>query len=219
MPARILNGVAVAEAIRAEARPRIQAFQARAGRPPGLAIVLVGDNPASEIYVRNKVKGGGEAGLAVRLERLPSAAALEDLLGLIRLLNGDPTVDGILVQSPLPGVARRRRLAAGLRRHRPRERRRRVSPNQRRTAGAGTTGLRAVHAGRHHRAAGPVGHRDRRHARRRARPVGESSDGRWRRSSWRATRPSRSVIRRRRTSRPSRPRETWSSRRSAGPRS
>jgi methylenetetrahydrofolate dehydrogenase (NADP+)/methenyltetrahydrofolate cyclohydrolase len=102
MPARILNGVAVAEAIRADARPRIQAFQARAGRSPGLAIVLVGDNLASEIYVRNKVKSGGEAGLAVRLERLPSTAALEDLLGLIRLLNGDRAVDGILVQSPLP---------------------------------------------------------------------------------------------------------------------
>ena len=102
MSARILNGVAVAEAIRAEARPRIQAFQARAGRPPGLAIVVVGDNPASEIYVGNKVKSSGEAGLAVRLERLPSAATLDDLLGLIRLLNGDRTIDGILIQSPLP---------------------------------------------------------------------------------------------------------------------
>ncbi|MGH9314387.1 MAG: bifunctional 5,10-methylenetetrahydrofolate dehydrogenase/5,10-methenyltetrahydrofolate cyclohydrolase [Vicinamibacterales bacterium] len=102
MPARILNGSAVADAIRADARPRIEAFRTRAGRPPGLAIVLVGDNPASEIYVRNKAKSGGESGLAVRLERMPASATLEDLLGLVRLLNGDPAVDAILVQSPLP---------------------------------------------------------------------------------------------------------------------
>lgn len=102
MSARILNGAAVADAIRAEARPRIDAFRARAGRPPGLAIVLAGDNPASEIYVRNKMTSGAGAGLAVRLERLPAAATLEDMLGLVRLLNGDRAVDGILVQSPLP---------------------------------------------------------------------------------------------------------------------
>src|SRR5688572_16926551 len=102
MPARILNGTAVADAIRAEARPRVAAFAARARRPPGLAIVLVGDNAASEIYVRGKLKSGTEAGLAVRLERLPAAATEADVLGLVRLLNGDPAVDGILVQSPLP---------------------------------------------------------------------------------------------------------------------
>ncbi|HEX2339767.1 MAG TPA: bifunctional 5,10-methylenetetrahydrofolate dehydrogenase/5,10-methenyltetrahydrofolate cyclohydrolase [Vicinamibacterales bacterium] len=102
MSARILNGARVADAIRAEARPRIEAFRARAGRAPGLAIVLVGDDAASEIYVRNKTKSGGEAGLAVKLERLPSSAAIDDVLGLIRRLNGDPAIDGILVQSPLP---------------------------------------------------------------------------------------------------------------------
>jgi methylenetetrahydrofolate dehydrogenase (NADP+)/methenyltetrahydrofolate cyclohydrolase len=102
MGARILNGAAVADAIRADAHPRIEAFRSRNGRPPGLAIVLAGDNPASEIYVRNKVKSGGAAGLAVRVERLPASAALGDLLALVSLLNGDPSVDGILVQSPLP---------------------------------------------------------------------------------------------------------------------
>jgi methylenetetrahydrofolate dehydrogenase (NADP+)/methenyltetrahydrofolate cyclohydrolase len=100
--ARILNGTAVADAIRADARPRIEAFRARAGRAPGLAIVLVGDDPASDIYVRNKMKSGGDAGLAVRLERLPASATIDDVLALIRLLNGDPVIDGILVQSPLP---------------------------------------------------------------------------------------------------------------------
>jgi methylenetetrahydrofolate dehydrogenase (NADP+)/methenyltetrahydrofolate cyclohydrolase len=102
MPARILNGTAVADAIRAEARPRVAAFTARARRPPGLVIVLVGDDAASEIYVRGKLKSGVEAGLAVRLERLPAAAPEADVLGLVRLLNGDPAVDGILVQAPLP---------------------------------------------------------------------------------------------------------------------
>jgi methylenetetrahydrofolate dehydrogenase (NADP+)/methenyltetrahydrofolate cyclohydrolase len=100
--ARILNGVAVGEAIRADAGPRIQAFRERFGRPPGLAIVLVGDDPASEIYVRNKTRSGGEAGLAVRLERLPSAVTVDSVTGLIRTLNGDGAIDGILVQSPLP---------------------------------------------------------------------------------------------------------------------
>jgi methylenetetrahydrofolate dehydrogenase (NADP+) / methenyltetrahydrofolate cyclohydrolase len=104
MGARILNGAAIADAIRADARPRIEAFRSRNGRAPGLAIVLAGENPASEIYVRNKVKSSAEAGLAVRVERLPESAALGDLLGLISLLNGDPAVDGILVQSPLPGT-------------------------------------------------------------------------------------------------------------------
>jgi methylenetetrahydrofolate dehydrogenase (NADP+) / methenyltetrahydrofolate cyclohydrolase len=102
MSARILDGQAVAAEIRADARPRIEAFTARAGRPPGLAIVLVGDHPASEVYVRGKMRSGGEEGLAVRLERLPAAATEADVLNLVRLLNGDPTVDGILVQSPLP---------------------------------------------------------------------------------------------------------------------
>ena len=71
MTARILDGVAVADAIRAEVRPRVDAFTARAGRPPGLGIVLVGDDPASEIYVRSKLKSAGESGLA----RRPRAAA------------------------------------------------------------------------------------------------------------------------------------------------
>ena len=82
--------------------PAVQAFTARAGRPPGLGIVLVGENPASEVYVRNKVKAGTEAGLWVDLQRLPKTASLDDLLGLVDLLNRSPAHDGILVQSPLP---------------------------------------------------------------------------------------------------------------------
>jgi methylenetetrahydrofolate dehydrogenase (NADP+) / methenyltetrahydrofolate cyclohydrolase len=103
MPARLLDGTVVANQIRTEAAPAIAAFTARAGRPPGLAIVLVGDDPASEIYVRGKLKSAGEVGLRADLERLPSTAALNELLALVERLNRSESHDGILVQSPLPG--------------------------------------------------------------------------------------------------------------------
>jgi methylenetetrahydrofolate dehydrogenase (NADP+) / methenyltetrahydrofolate cyclohydrolase len=100
--ARILDGRAVAADIRQAVLPDVHAFTARAGRPPGLGIVLVGQDPSSEIYVRNKVRAGSESGLWVDLQRLPATASLDDLLGLVRTLNESPTHDGILVQSPLP---------------------------------------------------------------------------------------------------------------------
>ena len=84
--------------------PAVQTFTAKAGRPPGLGIVLVGDNPASEVYVRNKVKAGTDAGLWVDLQRLPATATLADLLSLVERLNASATHDGILVQSPLPAA-------------------------------------------------------------------------------------------------------------------
>src|SRR5687768_12988638 len=102
MSARLLDGNAVAAAIREEVRPAVDAFRARAGRPPGLGIVLVGEDPASEIYVRNKVRAGGETGLWVDVQRLPASASLDDLLALVDRLNRSPSHDGILVQSPLP---------------------------------------------------------------------------------------------------------------------
>lgn len=102
MPAQILDGTAVASQIRAEVAPGVAAFTARAGRPPGLAIVLVGDNPASEIYVRNKIKSAAETGLRAELFRLPATAAIDDVLALVGRLNRSEDHDGILVQSPLP---------------------------------------------------------------------------------------------------------------------
>ena len=102
MAARLLDGNAVASQIRAEAAPAVASFTAQAGRPPGLAIVLVGNDPASEIYVRNKLKSAGEAGLRADLERLPATASLGELLDLIARLNRSEPHDGILVQSPLP---------------------------------------------------------------------------------------------------------------------
>ena len=104
MAARLLDGQAIAAAIRAAVMPDVHAFTAEAGRPPGLAIVLVGDNPASEIYVRNKVRAGTDSGLWVDLQRLPATAAIGDLLALVERLNGSPVHDGILVQAPLPAA-------------------------------------------------------------------------------------------------------------------
>ena len=102
MAARLLDGVAVAQQIRSGVAPRIAEFVSKAGRPPGLAIVLVGNDPASEIYVRNKLKSAGEENLRADLERVPATASLEELLTLVERLNGDDVHDGILVQSPLP---------------------------------------------------------------------------------------------------------------------
>jgi methylenetetrahydrofolate dehydrogenase (NADP+) / methenyltetrahydrofolate cyclohydrolase len=102
MPATILDGVAVANQIRAEVAPAIAEFIAQAGRPPGLGIVLVGNHPASEVYVRGKMKSAGEAGLRADLERLPETASLDQLLAVVDRLNRSDVHDGILVQSPLP---------------------------------------------------------------------------------------------------------------------
>jgi methylenetetrahydrofolate dehydrogenase (NADP+)/methenyltetrahydrofolate cyclohydrolase len=100
--ARLIDGTAIAAEIRASALPGVQAFTARAGRPPGLAIVLVGQHPASEVYVRNKVKAGTDAGLWVEVQRLPATASLDELLQLVARLNASDRHDGILVQAPLP---------------------------------------------------------------------------------------------------------------------
>lgn len=102
MTARILDGQALAARMQEEIRPDVAAFVARHGRPPGLGIVLAGNNPASEVYVRNKVKAGTEVGFRVDLERLPETATLADALALVDRLNRSPVHDGILVQSPLP---------------------------------------------------------------------------------------------------------------------
>lgn len=102
MAARKLDGVACAARIREDVAPRIAAYTQRHGRPPSLAVVLAGKNPASEVYVRNKIKTVGGAGCRAELHRLDQAASLDETLTLVRRLNADPGVDAILVQSPLP---------------------------------------------------------------------------------------------------------------------
>jgi methylenetetrahydrofolate dehydrogenase (NADP+)/methenyltetrahydrofolate cyclohydrolase len=102
MAARRLDGVATAAAIRAELAPLVAGFSAAAGRPPSLAIVLAGDDPASQVYVRNKERAGTETGLDVQVHRLPADVRGAEVLALVRRLNADAVCDGILVQSPLP---------------------------------------------------------------------------------------------------------------------
>ena len=102
MPARLLDGVAVAGDIRAEVRPAVEKFTARVGRPPGLGIVLVGHDPASELYVTSKLRSAGDTGLRADIERLPASASLGELLRVVDRLNRSEVHDGILVKSPLP---------------------------------------------------------------------------------------------------------------------
>lgn len=102
MTARLLDGRAIAAAIRESVLPDVHAFTARTGRPPGLGIVLVGEDPSSEIYVRNKIRAGTDSGLRVDLQRLPGDATLDELLSVVARLNASDAHDGILVQSPLP---------------------------------------------------------------------------------------------------------------------
>jgi methylenetetrahydrofolate dehydrogenase (NADP+) / methenyltetrahydrofolate cyclohydrolase len=102
MSGRRLDGVATAAAIRAELTGRIARFTAVRGRPPALGIVLAGDDPASQIYVSNKLRTAADAGCRADLVRLPADAAVDDALAAVARLNADDTVDGILVQSPLP---------------------------------------------------------------------------------------------------------------------
>jgi methylenetetrahydrofolate dehydrogenase (NADP+)/methenyltetrahydrofolate cyclohydrolase len=98
----VLDGQALATRMQEEIKPQVTEFISKHGRPPGLGIVLVGDDPASQVYVRNKVKAGGDVGFKVDLERMPESATLGDLLALVERLNKSPVHDGILVQSPLP---------------------------------------------------------------------------------------------------------------------
>lgn len=99
-----MNGTEIAKAIRAEVRPAVEAFASTHGRSPGLDIVLVGDDPASHIYVRNKERAGTEAGLVVRVHRLPADSTVDQVLSKVLALNADDSCDGILVQAPLPAA-------------------------------------------------------------------------------------------------------------------
>jgi len=102
MTARIIDGKAFAEAMRARLARQVAALAATHGVRPGLAAVLVGDDPASQVYVRNKEKQAAEAGIASIGRRLPATTGQGELLDVVRALNADPAVDGILVQLPLP---------------------------------------------------------------------------------------------------------------------
>lgn len=102
MTAQLIDGKTIAADIRRELRTCVDARTARGLRAPGLAVILVGDNPASEVYVRNKRKGCEDAGIASSAHDLPAETHQDELLALIDALNADPNIDGILVQLPLP---------------------------------------------------------------------------------------------------------------------
>jgi len=101
MSAQIIDGVALSARLRAALKQRAVTLSAR-GRQPGLGVVLVGDNPASRIYVRNKLKACADAGIHAELVELPVTVAELDVLASIQALNADPSIHGILVQLPLP---------------------------------------------------------------------------------------------------------------------
>lgn len=102
MTATRLDGKALAQTMRAEVAAKVAARVAARKRPPGLAAVIVGDNPASHVYVRNKHKACQDAGLATWVHTLPADTSQAQLLELVATLNADPAVHGILVQLPLP---------------------------------------------------------------------------------------------------------------------
>ena len=101
MTAHLIDGVALSRQLRADLAQRVSTLAAH-GQRPGLAVLLVGDDPASQVYVRNKVKACAEAGIHSLLERHPASLSQAELLARIAALNADPSIHGILVQLPLP---------------------------------------------------------------------------------------------------------------------
>ena len=102
MPATIIDGKAVAAAVRAELTDEVAQFTAEHGRPPGLATILVGADAASAVYVGGKQKACAEVGIRGFDHRLPADASREQIVALIEQLNGDPAVSGIICQLPVP---------------------------------------------------------------------------------------------------------------------
>ena len=102
MTAQLIDGVKIAERIRSNIKDEVAKWMAGGNPAPGLATVLVGENPASQVYVRSKQKACGEAGIESYGFNLPGTATQEEVEALVRQLNADPKVNGILVQLPLP---------------------------------------------------------------------------------------------------------------------
>jgi methylenetetrahydrofolate dehydrogenase (NADP+) / methenyltetrahydrofolate cyclohydrolase len=113
MPAKLIDGKAVAASVRAALEPRVKALAAR-GVKPGLAAILAGADPASRIYVRNKVRACGETGVRSEVHEFPEPVAEAELLQRIAVLNLDKSVHGILVQLPLPGYLDDERVLAAV---------------------------------------------------------------------------------------------------------
>mgnify|MGYP000551379480 CR=1 FL=1 len=102
MSAKIIDGVAIAKSVRAGIRDRAQKLQKETGVTPGLAVIIAGDNPASKVYVRNKVRACEDAGINSQTISFPGDVSEEELIAAVGKLNDDPAIHGILVQLPLP---------------------------------------------------------------------------------------------------------------------
>lgn len=102
MAAALIDGKAIAAKVRGEVAEEVRSFQATHGRAPGLAVVRVGHDPASEVYVRGKIKASGEVGIHSEEHHLPEDSTTAEVLAAVQRLNADPKIDGILVQLPLP---------------------------------------------------------------------------------------------------------------------
>ena len=100
--AEIIDGKAIAASIKEDVKVKVEELEARCGRKPSLAVIIVGENPASQVYVRNKVKTALYVGMDSRLVSMPAETSEAELLAKIDELNNDSTLDGILVQLPLP---------------------------------------------------------------------------------------------------------------------
>ncbi len=109
MSAKIIDGKAIAERVRADVRKKAEAFAAKKGRGVGLAVILAGENPASKIYVRNKIKACEDAAIKSFSYELPAETPESKIIEIVQALNEDKNIDGILVQLPLPeGVNEKR---------------------------------------------------------------------------------------------------------------
>jgi methylenetetrahydrofolate dehydrogenase (NADP+) / methenyltetrahydrofolate cyclohydrolase len=108
MAARIIDGKGIAEQLKARVRVETDALAAAGRRRPGLAVVMVGDSAASQVYVRNKRRSCEQSGIVSSAHDLPASTSEAELLSLVALLNADPAIDGILVQLPLPAQIRSR---------------------------------------------------------------------------------------------------------------
>ncbi len=111
---RLIDGKLIASRVKERVRLDADAFRAEFGRSPGLVVVLVGEDPASQVYVRNKEAAATAAGIAGTVHKLPAETKEADLLALVARLNRDPLVDGILVQFPVPAGIRQSAVIAAI---------------------------------------------------------------------------------------------------------
>ena len=143
--AKIIDGKAYAEGLRGRIAKAVTGLKAEHGLTPGLAVVLVGEDPASKVYVANKAKQTVEVGMNSWEHKLPAETPEADVLALVEKLNNDPAVHGILVQLPLP---KHIDFDQGAHRHLARQGRRRLPCGERRQAVDRPGLARALHAGR-----------------------------------------------------------------------